>query len=108
MQNEISYADTVTAQVALAFCPPTSIVAVIVQVPAPAGVTVPFETVATAFLELFQVTVAPAGLVVAVKAAGSEALDAKVSVLLSSVTLGVSIESATQKTTQFSDTSLIY
>ena len=103
-----AYADTVTLQVAVAFLPPTVIVPVIVQVPAPTGVTVPPDTVATVVFELFQVTVSPVGLVVAVIAAGSAALEAKVSVVLSKLILGVSTESAIQKTTQFSEISLIY
>ena len=55
-----------TAQVAVYFVPPTVISAVIVQSPAPSAETTPAATVATALFEVFHVTVASAGIVVAV------------------------------------------
>ena len=60
------YDPTVTAQVCVYFLPPTVISAVILQFPAPAAETTPPETVATEAFEVFQVTVASAGVVVAV------------------------------------------
>lgn len=57
---------TVTAQSAVYVTPSTVIEAVTVHVPAEVGEIVPFETLAFEVSELFQVTVDPAGLTVAV------------------------------------------